>query len=295
MTNLVVISGLSGSGKTLALRSLEDLGYFAVDNLPVALIEPFVELLDRGESEEPSGAFVVDVRELRHKDVSPRVIERLREHPDIRLTVVFLEARESTLIRRFSETRRPHPLSRSGDVGLEAAFERERELLAELRALADRVISTDRMSPHDLRRLIQETVAGGRLEQALQCEVISFGFKYGIPRESDMLFDVRFLRNPYFMPELRARSGLDEEVVEFLHGLPDYETYMDHVKGLLSFVMPRFVSEGKSYLSLAVGCTGGRHRSVAVAEELAGFLSKSGYRSSVRHRDLDREAERETR
>ncbi|NJN63694.1 MAG: RNase adapter RapZ [Acidobacteria bacterium] len=292
MTNLVVITGLSGSGKTLGLRSLEDLGYFAVDNLPLALVEPFVDLLDRGTTEEPNGAFVADVRELKHHEASPEILRRLRERSDVSLTIIFLEARESTLVRRFSESRRPHPLAASGELGLVEAIRREIEVLAEVRSMADRVIATDRMSPHDLRRLIQETVSGGRPETQLRCELVSFGFKYGVPREADIMFDVRFLPNPYFQPSLRAMSGLEPEVIEFLQMLPDYPPFMDHVKGLLSFVMPRFVAEGKSYLTVAIGCTGGRHRSVAIANELAGFLQKSGFEATVRHRDLTREADR---
>lgn len=289
MTNLVVITGLSGSGKTLALRSLEDLGYFAVDNLPLALVEPFVDLLGRGGAEEPNGAFVVDIRELRHSEASPVVLRSLRNRQDVALTIIFLEARESMLVRRFSESRRPHPLALVDDGGLVEAIRREQELLAEFRVLADRVISTDRMSPHDLRRLIQETVSGGRPEKQLRCEMISFGFKFGVPREADIMLDVRFLPNPFFQSSLRHMSGQDADVIDFLQKLPDYALFMDHAKGLLSFVMPRFVSEGKSYLTVAVGCTGGRHRSVVIAEELAGFLEKSGYDTTVRHRDLDRE------
>jgi UPF0042 nucleotide-binding protein len=288
MTTLVVITGLSGSGKTLALRSLEDLGFFAIDNLPAALIEPFVDLLDRGGEEEPSGAFVIDVRDSRLFEKAPEIIEAMRKRDDVALTMIFLEARDGTLVRRFSESRRPHPLARD-DHGLLEAVQLERERLSALRALSDRVIATDRMSPHDLRRLIQETMAGSQMEKSLRCEVLSFGFKYGLPREADIVFDVRFLPNPYFQAGLRGRTGLDADVVDFLQALADYAPFLDQVKGMLSFVMPRFVMEGKSYLTVAIGCTGGRHRSVAIANELAGYLEKSGYNVRVRHRDLERE------
>ena len=291
MTNLVLITGVAGSGKTLALRSLEDLGYFSVDNLPVALLEPFVELVERGEGEEPQAAFVVDARTLRQGGGSTEPLARLKARSDVRLTIVFLEAREGTLVQRFSESRRPHPLSQAGDGGLVDAIRREQSMLADIRALADRVIATDRMSPHDLRRLIQETIVGVRTESALRCEFVSFGFKYGVPREADMIFDVRFLPNPYFQPELRSLSGEDAEVIDFLQGLADYSAFLDQVKGLLSFVMPRFVAEGKSYLTVAIGCTGGRHRSVAISGELGGYLEKSGYSVTVKHRDLVREGE----
>lgn len=291
MTKVVVVTGLSGSGKTLALRALEDLGHFAVDNLPVALIPAFVELLDRGRPEEPWGAFVVDAREFRHAHTSPEVLSSLAEREDVDLTVIFLEAREETLIRRFSESRRPHPLAKETRGGLAEAIRREQELLADIRALANLIVATDDLSPHDLRQRIQETIVGGPREATLRCEIISFGFKYGAPRDLDMSFDVRFLPNPYFEPHLRPQCGSDAEVLDYLERLPDYTGFLERVKDLLTFLMPRFVAEGKSYLNIGIGCTGGRHRSVAVAGALATFLEQSGFNVTLTHRDLERDTE----
>lgn len=292
MTRVVVISGLSGSGKTLALRCLEDLGYFAVDNLPVPLTESFIDLLARTEGGEPRGAFVTDARERRHLEDLPGLLARLRQREDLHVTLMFFDSADDTLVRRFSESRRPHPLALGEKTSVLDAIQRERQLLEPLRAAADRVLGTDGMSPHDLRRVVQETLSGGSLLLALSCHVVSFGFKYGAPRDADMMLDVRFLQNPYFNPDLRLKDGRDAEVSRFLDALPDYQPYLRRVEDLLGFVMPRFVAEGKSYFTIAVGCTGGRHRSVAVAERLGRFLTQSGFPVSVSHRDVDRELER---
>ncbi len=292
MTHVVVISGLSGSGKTLALRCLEDLGFFAVDNLPVPLTESFVDLLERGEGDDPRGAFVTDVRERLHLEELPALIGRLRERGGVQLKVMFFDARDETLVRRFSESRRPHPLVLGEKTNIAEAIQRERTLLAPLRHIADRVVDTDEMSPHELRRVVQETLSGGSLLLTLTCHVVSFGFKYGAPKDADMILDVRFLQNPFFVPELRLLDGRSQEVAAFLGTLPDYAPFMDRVESLLGFVMPRFVAEGKSYLTIAIGCTGGRHRSVAVAERLGRYLAQAGFPVTVSHRDVDRELER---
>lgn len=292
MTRVVVITGLSGSGKTLALRCLEDMGYFAVDNLPVPLSEAFIDLLARGEGDEPRGAFVTDIRERRHLEPFPEMLGRLRERPDVQVTVMFFEAREETLLRRFSESRRPHPLAQAEASTILEAVRKERQLLAPLRQIADRVVTTDDMSPHELRRVVQESLSGGSLLLSLTCHVVSFGFKYGAPKDADMLFDVRFLPNPFFVPELRHLDGRSLEVSGFLESQAEYPHYLRLVEDLLAFVMPRFVAEGKSYLTIGVGCTGGRHRSVAIAERLGRFLAQSGFPVTVSHRDVDREADR---
>ncbi|MBP7148468.1 MAG: RNase adapter RapZ [Acidobacteria bacterium] len=291
MTDVVIITGLSGSGKTLALRSLEDMGYFAVDNLPIPLIRSFVELLDRAEGTMSLGALVVDVRERSNLEILPEVIADLRARPTVRLTILFLSAQEETLVRRFSETRRPHPLSGEGPSGVAEAIRREGQLLANLRALADRVIATDELSPHQLRRDLQESLSRTDVRSTLLCQVVSFGFKYGIPRDADMVLDVRFLANPYFKSDLKGLDGQDERVIRFLENLPDYREFLGHVEGLLAFMMPRFVAEGKSYFTLAIGCTGGRHRSVALAERIAAWLRQTGYNVTTLHRDRTHEAE----
>lgn len=290
MTKVVVVTGLSGSGKTQALRCLEDLGFFCVDNLPVLLTESFVDLLARGEGEEPHGAFVTDVRERRHLEQFPQVLQRLRERQDVQVAVIFLEALDETLVRRFSESRRPHPLAQDQKTSVPEAILREIQLLSPLRDLADRVIATDGMSPHELRQLVQETLSERSHTLALTCHVLSFGFKHGTPKDADMVFDVRFLPNPYFIPDLRRMDGRDQVVQAFLDAKPDFREYLRLLEQFLSFVMPRFVAEGKSYLTLAIGCTGGRHRSVAIAERLSRFLTQSGYPASLTHRDIEREA-----
>lgn len=195
-------------------------------------------------------------------------------------------------MRRYSESRRPHPLVLTEQTSILEAIQRERLLLAPLRQMADRVIASDEMSPHELRRVVQETLSGGSLLLALTCHVVSFGFKYGAPRDADMLLDVRFLQNPYFVPGLRPHDGRSPEVSAFLDTLPDYAPFLARVEDLLGFVMPRYVAEGKSYFTIGIGCTGGRHRSVAIAERLGRFLTQSGFPVTVTHRDIDREMER---
>ncbi|MDQ7006240.1 MAG: RNase adapter RapZ [Acidobacteriota bacterium] len=294
MIKLVVLSGLSGSGKTLALRCLEDMGYFSVDNLPVPLIPPFVDLLDRGEELEPQGAFVVDARERGHLDALPAIVADLRDRKDLRLTVLFLEASEDVLVRRFSESRRPHPVALQDGLGVAGAIAREKDLLAGLRELADRVIATDDLSPHDLRRQIKSVLSDHSETTDLLVRLVSFGFKHGLPRDVDLVFDVRFIENPYFQPGLRELSGRDEDVTDFLESQPDYIGFCGKLEELLAFVMPRYVFEGKSYLTIAFGCTGGRHRSVALAERTARYLGQSGFRTQVQHRDIERGARRES-
>jgi UPF0042 nucleotide-binding protein len=292
VTKVVVISGLSGSGKTLALHCLEDMGFFAIDNLPVLLSESFVDLLSRGEGDEPRGAFVTDIRERRHLELVPDVLARLRGRGDVQITVIFFEAREETLVQRFSESRRPHPLAQEKRISVVAAIRQEQQALLPLRCVADRVVATDDMSPHELRRVVQEALSGGSLLLSLTCHVVSFGFKFGVPKDVDMLFDARFLPNPYFVLNLRGLDGRTLEVNRFLDEQPDYDRFLRHIEDLLTFVMPRFVAEGKSYLTIAIGCTGGRHRSVAIAERLGRFLAQSGFPVTISHRDLEREAER---
>ena len=286
------MTGLSGSGKTQALRCLEDMGYFAVDNLPIPLIPSFVELLGRSQGAEARGAFVADVRDSANLAGLPALLEDLRQRDGLAVRLLFLEAQEETLVRRFSETRRPHPLDVGGAAGVADAIRREASLLAELRAAADAVIGTDAMSPHELRRTVQNSLDPGREASPLHVRVVSFGFKFGLPREADMVFDARFLPNPYFKPELRGKDGRDEAVSSYLEQQAGYREFAERVEDLLEFVMPRFVGEGKSYFTLGIGCTGGRHRSVALAERLAAWLRGAGYQATVTHRDLDREGER---
>ena len=293
MIRVAMITGLSGSGKTLALRCLEDLGYFAVDNLPVPLIAPFIDLLDRGEDQEPRGAFVVDVREREQLATVPAILKELRSRSDVRISVLFLEAEDETLIRRYSESRRPHPLASSLGLGVAEAIREERSLLHALRRGADRILETDALSPHDLRRVIRETLSEEQRGQEIHVQVVSFGFKYGTPKDIDLMLDVRFVENPYFEPTLRQLSGKDQPILDFLEEREEYREFREKLKDLLAFMMPRFIHEGKSYLTIAIGCTGGRHRSVALSEQLGHYLSQAGYPATVVHRDLERKAKQE--
>lgn len=288
IVRLVLVTGLAGSGKTQALRCLEDMGFFAVDNLPVPLIVSFAELLERGEDGEALGAFVVDARERANLETLPGLLEQLRARPGVSLTILFLDAQEETLLRRFSETRRPHPLDPRGGQPVELAIRLEMEVLAPLREMADLVVHTDGMSPHQLRRTIQESLTSGAGLPRLRCQVVSFGYRFGLPRDANLVLDVRFITNPYFKPEFKEMDGRNPGVVEFLENQEDYREFNRRLEDLVAFLMPRFVAEGKTYATLAVGCTGGKHRSVAIAERLGAFLRQQGFKVDVRHRDVER-------
>ncbi|HEU4401770.1 MAG TPA: RNase adapter RapZ [Candidatus Polarisedimenticolia bacterium] len=282
---IVVITGLSGSGKTLAIRAFEDMGYFCVDNLPVALIPVFADLCARSRKDIARAALVVDVREGTFLQEFPVIFDALRRGRRARL--IFFESDEDVLIRRFSETRRPHPLATGG--ALEEGIRREREALAPLRERADLIIDSSRFNVHELRRYIQEHFAPQPGAQSLVIAVVSFGYKHGLPGESDLLFDTRFLPNPFFVDALRGQTGLDEEVVAFMEAIPEYRAFRDRIADLLVFLIPQYLREGKSYLTVAVGCTGGRHRSVAMAEAIGASLRRHGYAVTASHRDLARE------
>ncbi len=284
---LVILTGLSGSGKTLAVRSFEDSGYFCVDNLPVTLIPVFADLCAGARQDIRRAALVIDVREGDLLRAFPEVYRRLKAEPGRRLRLIFFEADDETLIRRFSETRRPHPLASGG--GLEEGIRRERAILAPLRDLADLILDSSRYNVHDLRRYIQEHLTPATTAQAMVLTILSFGYKHGIPPEADLVFDTRFLPNPFFVPELRGRTGLDREVKEFLDALPEFGALRERLGSLLDFLIPHYMKEGKSYLTAAIGCTGGRHRSVALAEALAGDLKSRGYAVTAAHRDVDKE------
>lgn len=282
MLELVIISGMSGSGKTTALRALEDLGFFCVDNLPVGLIPQFVELC-ASSWEVRRSALVVDVREGEFLRDLDHVVEELRRRT--RLRVLFLECDDEVLRSRFRETRRRHPLAPEGD--LREAMQRERELLRSLRELADWVLDTSGLSPHRLRELVQRELSGAALPRTC-LEILSFGYRWGVPPEADLVMDVRFLPNPYFRAGLRERDGRDREVQAYVLECPEGREFLRRLGELLGFLLPLYRREGKAYLTLAVGCTGGRHRSVAVAERLRRALNGEGYEVRVRHRDVDR-------
>jgi RNase adapter protein RapZ len=280
--SLVVVTGLSGSGKSYVNKCLEDMGYFCVDNLPLELLEPLIDQV----SGKPRVGIILDVRNPDFASRFPAILARLRQHvPGTRL--VFLDASEESLIRRFSETRRPHPLS--GRVSLLEALRRERQLLGEVRGVADVVIDTSSMTVHELRSLMQKTFVGDPETAGMVISATSFGYKFGIPHDVDLLFDVRFLVNPHFVPELKGKTGMDPAVAAYIEKDPETRAFMDRLIGFLDYLIPRFEAESKSYLSIGIGCTGGKHRSVYIAEQLAGILKERGFPVRVSHRDATRE------
>jgi UPF0042 nucleotide-binding protein len=285
--DIVVLTGLSGSGKTLAIRAFEDLGYFCIDNQPVALIPVFADLCARSRRDIARAAIVVDVREGAFLKEFPAIFEALRKAPGRRVRLLFFESDDETLIRRFSETRRPHPLAATGS--LEDGIRREREALAPLRDRADLIIDSSRFNVHELRRYIQDHLAPNPGAQALSITFVSFGYKHGVPAESDLVFDTRFLPNPFFVDGLRGRTGLDAAVTRYLEGVPEYGALRERIVDLMRFLIPHYMREGKSYLTVAIGCTGGRHRSVALAEAVGAALREGGLTVTTSHRDVERE------
>jgi UPF0042 nucleotide-binding protein len=280
--HLVLLTGLSGSGKGSVLNTFEDLGFYCVDNLPVALIPKFSELyVEGGEIER--AALLVDAREGEQIDKLPGIYRQLvNEHP---ATLVFIEAGDEALMRRFSETRRPHPLGRGGSIA--EGIREERRRMAPIRRLADVVIDTTKFNVHELRQSIIDRFQNpGR--RPLLVSVVSFGFRYGIPADADLVFDVRFLPNPHFVPRLRPFSGKDPRVARYIRSFPQTGEFLRRIESLLLYLIPHYIQEGKSYLTVALGCTGGRHRSVALAEIIKRAIKKKGYSAKVVHRDLDK-------
>lgn len=279
--SLVIVTGLSGSGKSYVNKCLEDMGYFCVDNLPLELVEPLLS-----QTSAPRVGIILDVRNPDFARRFPEILGRLRrDAPGTRL--LFLDASEESLIRRFSETRRPHPLS--GDRSLLQSLRSERAMLEEVRALADVVADTSELTVHELRSLIQKTFVGDPSRARMVVSTTSFGFKFGVPHDVDLLFDVRFLANPHFVPELKPKSGSDPAVAAYIEQDPETQRFLTHLAGFLDYLLPLYEKEHKSYLSIAVGCTGGRHRSVYVAERLAEMLKERGFPVRLSHRDATRE------
>jgi UPF0042 nucleotide-binding protein len=281
---LVLLTGLSGSGKGSVLNTFEDLGFYCVDNLPVALIPTFTELYSEGRGEVSRAALLVDAREGERIEELPAIYRNLKsKHP---VTLVFIEASDEALQRRFSETRRPHPLRSDGKSVLQGIRE-ERRRMALIRRLADVIIDTTKLTVHELRQLVIDRFEkAGR--QPLLVSVVSFGFRYGIPADADLVFDVRFLPNPHFVPRLRPYSGKNARVARYIRSFPQTGEFLRRIESLLAYLIPHYIGEGKSYLTVALGCTGGRHRSVALAEVIRRALQKKGYSAKVVHRDLDK-------
>lgn len=282
MKSILVITGMSGSGKSTAIRALEDAGWFCIDNLPAPLLLKVTEL---GESKDLL-AFVVDVREGQFLQEAPRVIEEARRAGH-KVEVLFLDSSDEALTRRYSETRRRHPLSGSG--GVAEGIARERELLEALREQAEHVVETSNMTVHELRRQLMQRF--GATHQDLSLSVMSFGFKYGVPSNADLVLDVRFLPNPFFVPELKAFTGREPAVAAFVLERPDAVAFLEKLTELLEFLVPRYQKEGKSYLTVAIGCTGGKHRSVAIAHALTQRLRQRafGAHAQLWDRDADKE------
>jgi len=282
----VIITGLSGAGKSYAIKCLEDLGYFCVDNLPTTLIPTFAALCAQSSREIKKIALGVDVREGEYLAHLLEILAELRGKGHVP-EVLFLEAADEALVRRYHETRRRHPLAGDGSVldGIRA----ERKALAHLREIADRIIDTSELSVHQLKEHLVEAYSTGRDGGALAVSLISFGYKHGIPYDADLVFDVRFLPNPHFVETLRALDGRDAPVAKFVFSHLESRELLARLQELVRFLLPLYQREGKAYLGVAVGCTGGRHRSVALVEALRGFLEELGHPPTVRHRDLGRE------
>ena len=280
----IVLTGLSGSGKSQAIRALEDLGYFCVDNLPTTLIPTLAKLSLRAGGDIEKVAIVVDVREGGFLSSFPKIFRQLRKLPRLNPILIFLEANHAALVRRFSETRRPHPLA--PDRSVSEGIREERLRLNLIREMADEIVDTSDMTVHELRHFFMG-LSRDRSSSRLVITVLSFGFKHGVPVDADLVFDVRCLPNPHFVPTLRRRTGRDKAVADFLERDPSTRAFMDRLEDYLRFVIPFYIAEGKSYLTIAIGCTGGRHRSVMIAERLRKGLGDLGAaRVRVRHRDL---------
>lgn len=284
----IVLTGLSGSGKTQAIHALEDLGYFCVDNLPIALISTFAELTQRTTGDITRAAVVVDVREGERLSALPEVYAQLEAMPGLDPSLIFLDASDAALVRRFSETRRPHPPG--GDRSVIEGIRAERRRLARIRRMADQIIDTSDMTVHELRHAFMSAAREHETRPGPVVTLLSFGFKHGVPLDADLVFDARFLPNPHFEPDLRAYTGRDQAVRAFLDQFPDTHEFITRVHDLLVFLLPKYAEEGKSYVTVAIGCTGGKHRSVAIAEELRRRLASTpGLRFRVRHRDIAQE------
>jgi len=283
--DIFIITGLSGSGKSFAIRALEDNGFFCVDNLPALLIPKFIDLCQGYEEEIMRIALGVDLRGGQFLQALPRVLDEVRRAGH-HVQVLFFDASDDVLLRRFSETRRPHPLAGAGSI--QDGISRERKALESIRALADKVIDTSDFNVHQLKREMEQQFCAAPSARRMTLFLTSFGYKFGIPHDTDIILDVRFLPNPYFVNELRPKSGLEKEVEKYVLGEAETRGFLDRVYALLEFTLPLYEREGKSSLTLALGCTGGRHRSVVLVEALQRRLGGGPFRIHVKHRDIDK-------
>lgn len=279
---LIILSGISGSGKTIFLRALEDLGYFCIDHFPLVLLRKFPELVRLVEDKIENSAIIVDIREKEFFDVGRGTLKRIKDKFGAEL--VFLECSDEALIRRYKETRRVHPLFEASNI--KDAIKKERELVGWIKGIADRVIDTSQLTPHELRRHVLRTYATE--EKGMRISIMSFGFAHGIPSEADMVLDVRFLANPHFVEALRSKTGLYEEVECYITSDESFEKYFLLLLDFLVYLIPLYEKEGKSYFTLCFGCTGGKHRSVFIVSKLAEHLSSMGYNVATAHRDIEK-------
>jgi UPF0042 nucleotide-binding protein len=280
---LVIVTGISGAGKASALKAFEDLGFHAVDNLPLELLPEFATLVGKS-TEVERAAIVVDVREGATLDRLPEILKKVKKL--LKTRVVYLDAQDAVLVRRYSETRRPHPLGKSETVS--RSIVEERQLLDPIRNVADTLIDTSNFNVHELRAHIQTRFGRESEVKQLLVSCLSFGFKNGVPLDADMVFDVRFLPNPHFVPEFRKLTGLDKKVAAYVRGFPQTREFLRRVTQLMLYLLPHYVEEGKSYLTVAFGCTGGQHRSVMMVEEMTKALKRAGYQVKALHRDIRR-------
>jgi len=280
-TELVIITGMSGSGKGTVLKAFEDLGYYSVDNLPLELIPKFAELTKEAANIRRA-ALVVDIREGEALERFPALFKRLRREVPVRL--LFLEADDAVLVRRFSETRRPHPLGT--DQSVAASIRREREQLEPIRRLADPIVNTSKFNVHELRETIHRTFRGQRRAPEILIQVNSFGYRHGVPSDSDLVFDVRFLPNPNYIPAFKHLTGKHPSVARYIRSFPQTTEFIARITDLLVYLIPHYITEGKSYLTISFGCTGGHHRSVLIASEIRKRLSTAGFRVKETHRDV---------
>jgi RNase adapter protein RapZ len=280
---LVIVTGLSGAGKATALKALEDLGYYAVDNLPVELLPKFAELA-KDSSNVRRAALVIDIREGQNLKLFPAIFQQLKRR--VAASILYLESDERTLMQRFSETRRPHPLGTESSVLKSVRTERER--LAPIRKVANHIIDTSKFNVHELRSVIEDKFRDGNEQPQIRIDITSFGYRHGVPPDSDLVFDVRFLPNPNYIPEFKNLSGRHPRVARYIRSFPQTQEFIDRISELLVYLIPHYIREGKSYLTIGFGCTGGHHRSVLIAGEIRKRLSRAGFKVKETHRDIAR-------
>ena len=284
--NFLIVTGLSGAGKSMAVNALEDIGFFCIDNIPIALLPRIVDFALQGENQLSRVAVVMDVRGVRNSDQLEQALADL-DAKKIEYEILFLDASSQTIQRRYKETRRQHPISVTDHVSIEEAIERERRLLQPLRNRAKYVIDTSLLSAaQNKERVCSLFLDKGKCPMALT--VVSFGFKYGLPQEAELVLDVRCLPNPFYVPELKNLTGLDQAVVDYVMAAPESQELLRRYESMLEYALPLYVKEGKSQLMIAVGCTGGKHRSITFARKIGEFCEKLGYEPSVQHRDAKR-------